>query len=182
MRNESEIRNRIRELFQREIDRRFQEAAQRVPVRCRHNYRHPLDVQKQGVDGTPNLTYNRIGDTAKTIGLCLYGSDDPENWGGDICEDVIDAERCPYFEPRELPEQIIEKFRRDMTSVDWIRQNLPDIYHLLWVLEHVEPPKSWWERFKYWLLGWRYDSVKVSAWRAGQQTVDIGRLLSSDDS
>jgi len=170
MRSENEVRDRIREVFQEELNRRFQDAAARFPERCKYNHRQPLDVQKQGVDGGSNPMYNRIEGTTKTIGLCLYGSEDPEVWGGTICEDQIDAERCPYFTPIVSQEQIVSQFKQDITSIEWVQEHMPHAYNLLWVIGQIELQVPWWRRIWHWVTG-----------RAKKDPVDIGKLLSSGD-
>ena len=103
MKTQSEIENRIRYLLSEALDRQVKEASRRLPVLCKHNYQHSLDTRRL-VHGELNSNFNRIttecGDeVAQKIGLCFLGSEDPEQWGGTICDDPIDAQKCPYFNP-----------------------------------------------------------------------------------
>lgn len=163
MRTESEVEGFVRELICKELDRRVAEASERLPHLCINNYRHPLDQRKQ-VDGEENENYNRITDKVglpviQTIGLCLLGSDDPSEWGGGICEDPIDAKKCPYFTPARGKDVILPDFERDLQNQEWVREKLPDVFALLWVLERVEIGIPWWKRILFKFLKIKIDPV-----------------------
>jgi len=158
MKDSKSISARIRYLLVQELDRRVQEASQRVPVLCRHNYRHSLDTRKE-VMSEPNIYYNRIADeegnpVGQTLGLCLLGSGDPEKWNGTICEDDIDAKRCPYFTPLRSKAVVWEEFQRDTSDPEWVAANMGPVHELLWVLEEDSCPSlPWWKRLWYrWFL------------------------------
>lgn len=151
MKTESEVRGRIQDLLQMEVERRLAEAVERLPHRCAHNYRHPLDARKRA-QGDPNPRYNRItGDQGlpviQTIGLCMLGSEDPSQWAGSICDEPLDAKRCPYFVPARTRESIAQELDEQMKNPNWVKENFPEIHALLWVLEEVTLPKlRWWRR------------------------------------
>lgn len=134
MKSETEISERVRDLLVAELRRRVQESTRKLPVRCKHNHRHPLDARRT-VDGEPNSTYNQITDSKRTIGLCMYGAEDPTEWPGNICEDEIDAMRCPYFDPVKTEEEIVDEFQQSIKDPEWLQENLPGIYELRWVLD-----------------------------------------------
>lgn len=152
MKTQKEIEDRLRGLLCQELDRRVQEAMSRLPHRCSHNYRHPLDHRKT-VEGEPNPAYNRISDgkglpVAQTMGLCMLDSLSKDDWKGDICEDPIDAQRCPYFNPVDTVPQVYEGLLRDLER----RDLSPDVRALFWVLgESRKPSLPWWKRlwFRY---------------------------------
>lgn len=142
MRGEPEVRVRLNQLLAEEVNKRIAEASERLPHRCVHNHRHPLDQRKQ-VDGEPNEGYNRIANgrglpVIQTIGLCMLGSDDPETWGGTICEDPIDAKRCPDFKPAKLKADLLKEFREQLRDEAWAREHLPEVFALMWLLEETE--------------------------------------------
>lgn len=156
MRNESDVRNRIRTLLVQELDRRVEEAKQRLPHLCQHNHRQPLDTRK-AVEGDSNTTYNRVtspnGKSLPTIGLCMLGVDDPEQWQGTICEDPIDAQRCPFFTPHQTKEEILGGFYGDLTTVGWVPEHMPELAGLFWVLdEGYQIQLPWWKRLWFRLL------------------------------
>jgi hypothetical protein len=77
----------------------------------------------------------------------MLGAENPEEWAGTICDEPIDAKRCPYFSPTSTETSIKEELLSQMQDLDWVKQNLPDAYQLLWVLEKVSVPRlPWWKR------------------------------------
>jgi len=152
MKTSREIENRIRQLLVDELDRRVAMAQARVPVNCKFNHRQPLDPRRL-VEGEPNPHYNRISDTEQTIGLCMVGADNPEDWKGTICEDTIDAQRCPLFKPLLSKEKIWKQLKLDLGDTGWVKKTMPELFALLWVLDHSTPPAlPWWKRMWFWLL------------------------------
>jgi hypothetical protein len=157
-----EIHDRIRFLITRELDRRVEEATQRLPHLCRHNKQHSIDARKQ-VDGERNYQYNRI-DTKnpQLMGLCMYGAENPEEWPGDICEDEIDAKRCPWFEPLRSKKALIEHFQIQLQTGMWMEDNMPEVAQLLWVLgdgDRAYRGIPWWKHLWYRFLRIRVEPV-----------------------
>lgn len=143
MKTQSEIEDRIRFLLAQERDRRIAVSREKLPGSCRHNHQQPLDGRKQ-VEGEPNENFNRITDrrglpVLQTMGLCMLGSENPDEWQGTICDEPIDAQQCPYFEPKASPEEIETEFRAQMQDMEWARVNMPEVHALLWALEASEP-------------------------------------------
>ncbi len=160
MKAETEVRNRLRGLLVQELDRRTSEAGQRLPRSCAHNHQQQLDFRKT-VGGALNTSYNCVSaEGSPEIGLCFHGVQDPKSWSGDICEDVVDAQRCPYFSPKLGREEILVQFRRDLASPGWISENLPGVAELLWVLDLAEVlPIPWWRRLWHRFLHIRVEPV-----------------------
>jgi hypothetical protein len=175
MKTETDIRDRLRVLVGEELDRRVAQAAERLPRRCVHNHRHPLDQRKQ-VNGEPNDTYNRITSTRglpvlQTIGLCMLGSEDPETWGGTICEEPLDAKRCPVFTPLKGKAELMQEFEEQLRDAEWVQANLPEVHALLWVLEEVQVPSvPWWKRLLF-----RFKIIKLEP---VTPSIDPTKLLS----
>ncbi len=143
MRAEAELQNQIRILLDAELNQRLETALAKLPTSCIHNHRQPLDERKL-VDGQPNEAYNRIVDArslpvVQTIGLCMLGAENPEEWNGTICEDPIDAQRCPVFSPKFPKQAVIDKFHEQIRDLNWVHDHLPEIYGLLWVLGPEKP-------------------------------------------
>lgn len=157
MKDSGYILDRIRGLLVEELDRRIEEASKRRPGYCGHNHQQPLDARKE-VYGEPN-DYNRITDgqgqtVSQTIGLCMLGASNPEEWKGAICEDDLDAQRCPHFIPTKNKKTIWEEFQRDTSDPEWVGANLPAVHELLGVLDGFGRPRlPWWKRLWYrWVL------------------------------
>jgi hypothetical protein len=106
----------------------------------------------------------------------MYGSENPEQWSGTICEDPIDAQRCPLFTPKLGREEVIREFKEQLGSPEWVQKNLPDVDSLRWVLagaplpDPTLPPEEivgaslpWWQRLLSRFFGFRL--VRVTAKR-----------------
>jgi len=148
MKTTKEIRSRVNGVLVQEMLRRITEASKRLPHHCKHNHRHLLDTRKQ-VDGHSNTTYNRVEAGGPTLGLCMVGAEDPENWLGDICEDAIDAQRCSVFEPHQTASEIYTQFEVDLNTVGWVEEHMPNLAALYWILgeQSVLADLSWWKRW-----------------------------------
>jgi hypothetical protein len=177
VKEDAAVQDRIRALLDEEFRLRVEASQERLPECCVFNHRHTLDSRKK-VQGDENTLYNRItrGDNraglpvVQTIGLCMYGQEHPETWPGTICEDPVDARRCPpqAFTPKVSPETVKSEFEAQIKDLEWVKKNLPEVNALLWVLgteklpeppppapEPAPPPEplklAWWQRFFLWL-------------------------------
>lgn len=138
MKSESEIRNRLNQLLADELNRRIALASERLPERCTHNHRQSLDSRKQ-VEGETNEAYNRTTrgpslPVLQTIGLCMLGSEDPTTWPGTICEEPVDAKRCPTFQARQGKTELLQEFRGQLRDATWLKEHGTEIHLLLWLL------------------------------------------------
>lgn len=176
MKSEAEVRGLLKDLLSQEFDRRVSEAQLRLPRSCVHNHQQPLDVRKT-VDGEPNSAYNRITQdrhhlpVVQTLGLCMLGASDPEEWPGDrICEEPIDAQRCPDFTSRLSKEEVLASFKAQVGDPQWLEAHLPKAAMLLWVLGQYQVPTSppWWKRILF-----RFTPLKMEP----QKPFELSTLL-----
>ncbi len=157
MRDTSEIEDRIRTLLCAELDRRVSEATKRLPRRCVNNHQQTLDARPK-IDGEMNENYNRIIDkrglpVVQTIGLCMLGAYDPTQWNGTICEDPIDAQRCPDFTPKQNKEGLWQEFAEQLSDLAWIREHMPDVAALYWTISEAATVRlPWWKRLWFWAM------------------------------
>ncbi len=173
MKSGSEIRARLRGLLVQELDRRVEDATKRLPQRCRFHHQQPLDVRRL-VEGEPNETFNRTGKSLPVLGICGHGMEDPTEWSGTICEDPIDAQRCPLFEARQDKDAIRKEFESQLQTPEWVQENLPEVAGLCWVLDAVQVlPLPWWKRLWFRLLTIRVEPV-LSAGAAATQMLGEG--------
>lgn len=171
MKTQIEIEDRIREILKQELRLRVGAASLKLPHHCVHNHQQPLDTRRQ-VEGEPNAQWNRITrqqglPVLQTMGLCMLGSEHAEDWQGTICDEPLDAQRCPLFQARQAVADVDEEFRTQTQDAEWVRENLPEVHVLLWALESpsipaptpevalaVVPataPATWWQRFlRFW--------------------------------
>jgi hypothetical protein len=96
----------------------------------------------------------------------MLGAEDPTQWNGTICEDPIDAQRCPYYtDPTSTREVVEGSFHLQLQDLRWVEANLPEVYGLLWALGSETMPKlPWWKALWFRFLRIRPDAlVKVPA-------------------
>jgi hypothetical protein len=175
VKDSAEILARVRGLLCIELDQRFDEASKRLPHLCMHNHRQPLDERKT-VDGVRNPNFNRVSlPVVATIGLCMLGADSPESWQGAICEDPVDAQRCPYFLSSRSKEIVLKEFQEQVGDSEWLAKNLPGISELLWAAGASSAPRiPYWKRLVGWVTRIRVEPVRT--------TVDASLLLPSGSS
>lgn len=151
-------------MVNQELDRRVALATERLPQRCKHNHRHSLD-QRPTIGGERNEEFNRITNrrrlpVAQGIGLCMIGSNDPETWAGTICEEPIDAKRCPVFDPKDTKASLRSVFEDDLANPEWVQENMAELATLLWALGEFKVVRpSWWRRLVFWVKGVRIEPV-----------------------
>jgi hypothetical protein len=140
VRASTEIEERLRVIVVTELRRRLEREV--LPHLCVHNRRQPLD-HRRTVYGEPNAAYNRISagvedgvslPVLQTIGLCTLGAENPETWTGTICEEPLDAQRCPYFTYREARAEVYKEFVTNLRDPMWVEAHLPAAHALLWVM------------------------------------------------
>ena len=176
MKTASEIENRVRQLLAEELDRRLQGAQARLPTNCVLNHRHPLDVRKR-VEGEPNPKYNQIFDTDQTLGLCMWGSQDAKEWEGTICEDPVDAQRCPMFKSKMDKDRIWNQLRVDLSGEGWAKEKMPEVAALLWALDRTIPPQlPWWKRLWFWLVRFEPEPLRSipPSWVSSEPDETVG--------
>lgn len=167
MKTPDEIRQRIKGLLIQELDRRVTLAHRRLPQLCTYNIRHTLDLRKM-VEGEENEFFNRITSkrhlpVSQTMGLCGYGQENPEEWNGTICEDPIDAQRCPLFVPKKSQDEILTEFKTQLAEEGWIEEHMPEVAALLWALDDADTnfvKVPWWKALWHrWVLRIRIEPV-----------------------
>jgi len=160
VRDEEEIRIRVQTLVQDELTRRTEAALERIPCHCVHNYRHPLDARKRS-NGDLNPQYNRIVTerglpVVQEIGLCMLNAETPSEWEGTICDEPIDAKRCPVFSPIMSQQDVLQGLKAQTLDPQWVKDNVPEAHSLLWVLEEIHLPRvPWWKTLLAKLRGLR---------------------------
>ncbi len=85
--------------------------------------------------------------------LCMYGSKNPADWPGDICDTDEKARGCGWFEPRVTLKQAREEFMDGLEDDEYVFTTYRDVATLQWVLgERVHMMGlTWFERFIFWM-------------------------------
>lgn len=152
MKSEAQLIDRIKVLLVAEWERRVLVRGTRTPEACRNHHWQDLNLRNTA-DGTPNDAYNRVAVEGGTrTGLCLYGSR-TEEWSGTLCEDAVDAQRCPHFDPLWSPGLMYADYLLDLADLEWVSSSLAEVQILSWALETLPAPPapSWVRRVLTWL-------------------------------
>ena len=190
MRSRDEVVDEAQRLISEEFSRRVNEAGLRLPWKCRHNYKHPLDPRKTDEFGDPNPNFNKIKLPIypvkedeypnHMIGLCLHGYNGKvdDNWRWDrVCEEASVSRSCPDFTSIESRESVLDKFVAELNDPAWVAMAMPRLAAIMWVLESMPPIRpTWWQRLKLWVKGVKTEAIRVSV--AGDD--DAGPYLDID--
>jgi hypothetical protein len=91
----------------------------------------------------------------------MMRAETPDQWQGTICDEPIDAGRCPYFTPSQSKEELFAQFTLELQYPSWVQQALPEVAALLWVLELTQAPSiSWWKKLWFRFIRVRLEPVK----------------------
>jgi len=156
------VLKRARKLRLRYAKKHVMASQERRHRNCRYNFEHaPIglgrnpDVVELSVAPREVTTLLVLREDVK-VHLCMYGSDDPENWPGDLCDRDDMADRCKWFEPLKSAKEAREEFDGFLKDDEWVYNNHRDLAVLQWVLDDrgTQTPRGFlsrWERFLLWL-------------------------------
>lgn len=123
MKREGKVEEKLRDLRYEHLKSKMEENLTPVPENCKHNYQYTAEDD----DGEE-----------VTVGLCMLGSDNPQEWPGNVCDAPQTAEKCPFFEPKKSEEELKEEFRDEID-----RGEYPDLTALQWVLDRELTEMDW---------------------------------------
>jgi hypothetical protein len=89
------------------------------------------------------------------IRLCMYGSENPSEWPGNVCDTVETARECKLFQPRVSEKDAVKEFNDLMADDAWVYEHHKDIAALQWVLEERvhKIDLSAWDNLLLWFDG-----------------------------
>ena len=156
----SDIKKRLRKLKFRYLRSHLKISQDRLFENCVHGYYHyssPIPQKpKVAVSGTlvphHQVTLVVLQDEDKgPAPLCMYGSDDPNSWSGDMC--LGDKPKsCSVFKPRVSMESAQAEFTGSLEDDKFVYDNMKDVAALQWVVN---------ERVAFWKLSLL---EKISLW------------------
>ncbi len=129
---------------------------------CTYNYEHRGTARLSNDRSPPDLEISprrqvtlMVVREEKSVHLCMYGSKNPEDWPGDICETDEKARGCSWFEPRVNIKQAREEFMDKLQDDEYVFNAYRDVATLQWVLgERVHTMGlSFLDRFFFWFKG-----------------------------
>lgn len=160
MKTVDEVRKRLEKLRFRCLRQHVRLISSKKPQNCVHNFEHVPHPQRNEIPTEVEMVPRVVSTLVviqpeKPIRLCMYGSDKPESWNGDVCDVDDTAQICPYFKSRVSEERAVEEFDLLMVDDDYVFEHHKDIATLQWVLgERIHrTPLSTWEKFLLWFDG-----------------------------
>lgn len=140
MKSKSEIEKRLRNLRIKYAKRYIAESQVRSHQNCIYNKIHVSTNHKQVSESADLALYPKRQTTLviiqpdAPIRLCMYGSDNPSKWSGDICDSDDISKSCPMFKPGTSASQAREDFLAMLSDDEWVFDNYRDMAALQWVL------------------------------------------------
>lgn len=137
MRREAEVRKKLRQVKHQYLSRQYKEKLSLRPENCKYYYEHHEIDKETGKE--------------VVVGLCMYGSENPEEWPGTICETIED---CHHFEPKYTKEEVKAEFEESLKDEVVVAHQYKDIAALQWVLDDkvYSWDLAWYQRLHLWLL------------------------------
>lgn len=162
MKSEKELKQKLRAVKTSYLVKKYKERLSKKPCNCVHNYRYStVDVEDPGHNYKHLVDWLDDDDqqddvNATEVGLCMLNADNPEEWGGVICDDVKTAEDCPFFQARFSREDIETEFEKELEDDIIVAHNYKDIAALQWMIgEKVYSwDLKWYQRFRVMVVFW----------------------------
>ena len=162
MKSEKETEQKLRAVKASYLVKKYKERLSKKPCNCVHNYRYST------VDADTDHNYRHLVDwpemeqqddeESREVGLCMLNADNPEEWGGVICDDEETAQNCPFFQARFSKEDIESEFESELEDDKVVAHNYKDIAALQWMLgEKVYSwDLKWHQKMKVFVVFWFY--------------------------
>lgn len=111
------------------------------PHNCKYNYEHignKLSYKNEiELDISPRKSNSIvILNEDKPIRLCMYGSEDPLKWSGNICDDSTVSSKCSLFISLKDTKELEDEFDSIIMDDKQTIVTYPDIASLQWVLDN----------------------------------------------
>lgn len=158
MKTQDEIQKRLEKLRARYCAKHCSMVLSKKPSNCVYAYKHMPRPRQQSTPieyeiAPREVTSLVIIQPDSPIDLCTYGSDKPETWNGDICDDNV-ACQCRFFKSKIDESNAINDFDKLMADDAYVLEHYKDIAALQWVLnERVYKTRlSLFSRLKIWIL------------------------------
>lgn len=172
MKSKEDIQGRLNKLRSRYARQYLRQSQDRLHRNCVYNYEEePRPVYSSQEKGHSLKVKNDLFSPEREVGpshsvslvvlqepspvrLCLYGSEDPITWEGELCDSDNKSKSCKWFRPKKDRKQAILEFEELLHDDKYVFDNYRDIATLQWVLDnriHSTRP-SFFELIKIWFL------------------------------
>ena len=161
VKSQQQIFRRLNKLYLRYLKRYVELTQKRACLNCVHGGEHitkPLcyssePPSKLELYPTHVSSVVIVDPEPGPVQLCMYGSEDPAKWEGNLCTEEI-AKSCKLFEPRISIKLAKINFDDLMNDDEYVLKHYNDIATLQWTLDdRITKHLSWWDRFLIWC--WR---------------------------
>lgn len=144
MKSKLEIENRLAKLESR-YRRLFQQKHfEKTPHNCIFNLEHTPkklpysskideNISRMSMPSRSSLLV--VIQEDETTRICTYGSENPKEWNGNVCDDTSVSSTCPYFVNTNSIAEVNEKFDSLTKDDKLMIKNYPDMAALQWVLD-----------------------------------------------
>jgi len=157
VKTKDEIERRLTKLRTRYAHKHVDLSQQRKHLNCVYNHAHKPNGNPKNLDTELEIAPRKqvtllVIQDEQPIHLCMYGSDDPASWPGNICDDDAISRSCKMFQPKVSLDQARQEFIDKLSDDEYVFNNYRDMATLQWVLgKRVhEVPLTLWERFVFW--------------------------------
>ncbi len=143
MKTESIVRRRLERLRSRYLRKHVLASRERRHLNCIHNVEH-RPIGRLTVSDPVPTEYERAPRRQHTliviredqpVRLCMYGSESPADWPGDVCDSDSISSRCPMFRPLRTEEEASSDFKELLLDDKFVQSNYRDLAALQWVLD-----------------------------------------------
>lgn len=140
MKSEKDVRRRLKKLRMSLLRKVLRESQERRHSNCVYNYQHkgshlaisesdPIRMASPSKSSSLAIIQND-----PIIHLCLYGSENPAEWEGLVCDNDDIAKRCKWFKPKVSANEAMRSVVLNLADDHYVFDNHKDIAALQWVL------------------------------------------------
>lgn len=150
MKTQDEILKRLRKLRVRYLRLYAKESQSRCPSNCKWNHTVSVPVAKSSISGSTSVVsgpgFERpvasshstsivvLSESDPFVHVCIYGSENPSLWNGELCYTTEKASSCSWFKPVIQLADIENEFCSLLSDDNYVVNNYPDIAALQWVI------------------------------------------------
>ena len=159
MKSKQQILNRLKKLYLRYLNKHVNLTQKRICYNCKYCENHTVGSFQYDKElptqfelfPTHVSSVILIDQKPESIELCMYGSNNPSEWQGTICNDEISLS-CKLFSPCLSIEEAKLEFEELIGDDKYVLKYYPDIAILQWILnDRIIQYLSWWDKFWIWI-------------------------------
>jgi hypothetical protein len=148
MKSEGKIKQKLKDAKFKYLKRELRSKLRKCPENCQYNVRHNV-TSYHYVEGSDKPEKRTV-----EVGLCMYGSENPEEWSGKICDEDKTAQDCGLFLGKFDKEEVKAQFNSKLEDDALVAEEYKDLAALQWVVGDsiVKWEMPWHQKIWYALL------------------------------